>query len=134
MDFFTNIGNGNGVFMMFNQQQLDGTEYYTTEVIAQSTAFIGEANANSAFANASGVFENTVEAKADFYEKIRKFILPTESGYEFVVRFFLNPNLTEAQAAAAIAAGNIQTLVDSAETTEITVANDSNGFLAKLIG
>ncbi len=133
MNFFTEIGNNNGVFIMFNENQLDGT-YYTTEVLAQMSDFVGAPNSSAPFANANGVFENIEEAKCDFYAKIRKFILPAETGYEFKVRFFLNPSLTEEEAANIIKSGDINSIVSNPSTTEINEANDSNGFLAKLIG
>ncbi len=134
MNFFTTIGDGNGVFFVFNESQLDST-YYTSSVLSQMNTWVGESsNSIKSFANVNGVFENTPESKVDFFEKIKKFILPTETGYEFKARFFINTNLTEAQAATIILAGNINDLVADTNTTEINEANDSNGFLLKLIG
>jgi len=132
-DFFTIIGNDAGVIMFFTPKQLDGT-YYTTAVLEQLNEMAGLPNTASQLANKNGIYDNSDDGKMDFYHKIRRFVLPTEVDYDFRVRVFVHPSLSEAEALTFIKAGNILGLIALGTIEELTVVNDTNGFLAKVIG
>ena len=134
MNFWTLIGSGNGVMLFFNPKQLDGT-YYTAEVLDQLNDMAGLPNSSSILANNNGVYTNSVEGKSNFYQKIRNFILPTEAAaYGFEKRVFVNEDLSKAETLQFILDGNILDLIALPNTKELTLANDANGFLVKIVG
>lgn len=127
------LANGTGIVMFFGAEQLNGS-VYTAGYRSQLDLAASAPNVGPSMAESQGIIANATNSKRFLYRRIKEAILPTETGYDFELRVFHNTSIDQGEALQFILDGNISELISDGNTTELLLANDGNGFLAKLIG
>jgi hypothetical protein len=133
-DWKSLIGNGNGVFCMFDDKQVDGT-IYTEAYLTLLTNKSQEEYAGMAaeVAVTQGIFDNTATNKFSLMKMVKENVLRTNiATYLFNKQFFYNPSLAQGEVLGLIKAGNMSDFLTHADTIELTDVNGSD-FLEFLL-
>ncbi len=128
------IGNGNGVFCMFDATQVDGT-IYTAGYLALLTAKSQEGYAGMAaeVAESQGIYANAVATQFWLMSQVKQNVLRTDTlDYIFNKQFYYNPSLAQGEVLGLVKAGNISDFINDPDTIKLTIANGSD-FLAFLL-
>jgi hypothetical protein len=128
------IGDGSGVFCMFDATQVDGT-IYTAPYLALLTAKSEEAYAGmgAEVAEAQGIFVNAATSQFWLMSQVKQNVLRIDTlEYVFNKQFYYNPTYAQGEVLGLVKAGNISDFINDPDTIKLTVLNGSD-FLAILL-
>lgn len=134
LDWFATLGNGTGLFMVFNPPQIDGS-IYTEEYVAALAHYkdSGQPNIVQSLARNQKIYNNS-NANIDFFYKLLKHGIRKDGvdSFAFTQSFYYNSSLTQGAALDLLVADtSITNLITHAETTQLT-AEDAT-FLNEII-
>lgn len=136
-DWFSIIGSGTGIFMIFNTRQTNGDMY--NELYKELLATYEQLtlpNIRKSLSRNQGIYENSASEKCLIMDRIKKLVSRTSVGgttFDFKVRLFYNSTLQQGEALdLLIADGSLTNLINHVNTTEMTNENGSD-FLNEIL-
>lgn len=134
IDWFATLGNGVGIVMVLSPIQVDGS-IYTEQYIADLTQIkdSGLPNIVNSVARNQKIYSNLESHKDLFYDLIRHGVEKDgASGFDFSMSFYYNTALSQGQALDSLVAnGSFTTIIESAETTQLT--SEHSSFLNEIL-